>query len=106
MERVDHLLSLTGLGDRKPSELMENMLVLVGSGDACFLFTHLFLRQLPSQVHTPPANSPLISTKDDRGLAEEAHRFLLVKEELVIIKRLGIVHLSINPWSSAHGSKV
>ena len=68
MERADRLLSLTGLGDSRP-ELMENMLALLGSGDTSFIFTHLFLRQLPPSVRTVLANSPLIRTKDYRGLA-------------------------------------
>ena len=81
MERADRLLSLTGLGDSRPSELMENMLALLGSGDTSFLFTHLFLRQLPPPVRTVLANSPLIRTKDYRGLAEEADRLLLASRQ-------------------------
>ena len=56
MEQADRLLSLTGLGDSKSSELMENMLALLGSGDASFLFTHLFLCQLPAPVRMVLAN--------------------------------------------------
>ncbi|CAL9696567.1 unnamed protein product [Knipowitschia caucasica] len=84
MERADRLLSLTGLGDSKPTELMENMLALLGSGDVSFLFTHLFLRQLPPQVRTALANSPLIRTKDYRGLAEEADRLLLASRQVSV----------------------
>lgn len=76
-ERADRLLSLNGLGDGKPSELMENMLALLGSGDASFLFVQLFLRQLPPPVRTALASSPRVATKDYRGLAEEADRILL-----------------------------
>ena len=84
IERADRLLSLSGLGDSKPSELMEDMLALLGSGDASFLFTHLFLRQLPPQVRTALANSPLISTKDYRGLAEEADKLLLASRQFSV----------------------
>lgn len=84
MERADRLLSLSGLGDCKPSELMENMLALLGSGDASFLFTHLFLRQLPPLVQTALAASPLISAKDYRGLAEEADRLLLASRQFSV----------------------
>lgn len=84
IERADRLLSLNGLGDSKPSELMENMLALLGSGDVSFLFTHLFLRQLPPQVRTGLATSPLIRTKDYRGLAEEADRLLLASRQFAV----------------------
>lgn len=76
-ERAERLLSLNGLGDSKPTELMENMLALLGSGDASFIFVQLFLRQLPPPVRTALANSELVRTKDYRGLAEEADRVLL-----------------------------
>ncbi|KAK7877068.1 hypothetical protein WMY93_032223 [Mugilogobius chulae] len=81
MERADRLLSLDGLGDCKPTELMENMLTLLGSGDTSFLFTHLFLRQLPPPVRTALASSPLVRAKDYRGLAEEADRILLASRQ-------------------------
>lgn len=84
IEHADRLLSLTGLGDSKPSELMENMLTLLGSGDASFLFTHLFLRQLPPPVRTALANSPLVRTKDYRSLAEEADRLLLASRQFSV----------------------
>lgn len=44
-------MSLKGLGDSKPQR-MENMLGLLGSGDASFLFIQLFLWQLPQLVRT------------------------------------------------------
>ena len=81
MERADRLLSLTGLGDSRPSELMENMLALLGSDDTSFLFTHLFLRQLP-----------LIRTKDYRGLAEEADRLLLASKQFSVHALLPCLH--------------
>nr|XP_061779159.1 uncharacterized protein LOC133570496 [Nerophis lumbriciformis] len=68
-ERAERLLSLNGLGDRKPTELMDNMLALLGSRDASFLFVQLFLRQLPPPVRTALANSPLVTTKDYRGFS-------------------------------------
>lgn len=80
-ERADRLFSLNGLGDSKPTELMENMLALLGSGDASFLFVQLFLRQLPPPVRTALASSQLVATKDYRGLAEEADRILLATRQ-------------------------
>lgn len=49
-ECVERLLSVNGLVDSKPSELMENMLALFGSGDTLFMFVQLFLPQLPPSV--------------------------------------------------------
>lgn len=80
-ERAERLLSLNGLGDSKPTELMENMLALLGSGDTSFLFIQLFLRQLPPSVRTALASSPLVRTKDYRGIAEEADRILLASRQ-------------------------
>ncbi|XP_035764445.1 uncharacterized protein LOC118454313 [Neolamprologus brichardi] len=76
-ERAEKLLSLAGLGDGTALELMESMLSLLGADDGGFLFTHLFLRQLPAPVRAGLANSPLLATKDYRSLAEEADRILL-----------------------------
>lgn len=81
LEKADRLLSLNGLGDGKPSELMERMLSVLGSADPAFLFTHLFLRQLPAPVRTALASSPLSSTKDYRGLAAEADRIFLANRQ-------------------------
>ena len=83
-ERAERLLSLNGLGDSKPTELMENMLALLGSGDTTFLFIQLFLRQLPTPVRTALASSPLVRTKDYRGLAEEADRILLASRQYTV----------------------
>ncbi len=63
---------------------MENMLALLGSGDATFLLVQLFLRQLPTPVRTALATSPLVRTKDYRGLAEEADRILLASRQNVV----------------------
>ena len=76
LEKADRLLSLNGLGDGKPSELMERMAVL-GSADPAFLFTHIFTRQLPAPVRTALASSPLSSSKYYHSLAEEADRIFL-----------------------------
>ena len=49
-ERASALLGLRGLGDRKPSELMDSMLSLLGDHKPCFLFKHIFMQQLPDHV--------------------------------------------------------
>lgn len=70
---------------------MENMLALLGSGDATFLFVQLFLCQLPTSVRTTLASSPLECTKDYCGLAEEADRILLASCQNVVVAVSGCV---------------
>ena len=64
------LLDIKELGDRKPSEVMDKMLALLGDHRPCFLFRHIFLRLLPEAIRAPLANSSNIS--DYRALAKEA----------------------------------
>lgn len=73
-ERADALFNLTGLGDSKPSELMDKMLGLLGSHKSCFLFRHLFLQQLPEYVRVPLANS---TETDLRQLSLNADKLYL-----------------------------
>ena len=68
------LFNLPGLGDSKPSELMDSMLSLLGTHTPCFLFRHLFLQQLPDYVRVPLAPS---STDNYRALAQEADKIYL-----------------------------
>jgi hypothetical protein len=49
-QRASRLLSMTGLGDRRPSELMDEMLALLGDHRPCLLFEELFRQQLPSDI--------------------------------------------------------
>lgn len=72
-ERARQLLSLPGLGDSKPSELMDHMLALLGDHRPCFLFKELFLQQLPDHVRLAITNSV---KSDYRQLAREADLFL------------------------------
>lgn len=74
-ERAHQLLTLQGLGDSKPSELMDKMLALLGKNKPDFLFRHLFLHQLPTQVRAALANT---TVTDCRALAEEADKIFLV----------------------------
>jgi len=66
------LLSLNGLGDSEPSELMDTMLALLGRHRPDFLFQELFLQQLPLPVRAALANTAIT---DCRELAEEADKF-------------------------------
>jgi len=74
VERAAALFSLPGLGDSKPSELMDTMLGLLGTHSPCFLFMHLFLQQLPDYVRAPLASSTIT---DSRRLALEADKIYL-----------------------------
>ncbi|XP_073669733.1 uncharacterized protein [Paramisgurnus dabryanus] len=76
-ERASRLFSLQGLGDSKPSELMDRMLDLLGEHKPDFLFIQLFLRQLPSQVRAALANTTIT---DCRKLADEADKFFLASQ--------------------------
>jgi len=49
-ERATRMLQLSGLGDRRPSELMEEMLQLHGNNPYCYLFKAIFLHQLPATL--------------------------------------------------------
>lgn len=68
-ERASRLLDLPDLGDRKPSELMDDMLALLGSHEACFIFQCLFLRRMPEDVRVILAGEELT---DPRRLAQRA----------------------------------
>ncbi|XP_045105049.1 uncharacterized protein LOC123500391 [Portunus trituberculatus] len=48
--RAARLLHMDGLGDRKPSMLMNEMLTLMDGHKPCFLFEQLFLEQMPEDI--------------------------------------------------------
>ena len=73
-ERATALLNMLGLGDSKPSELMDNMLSLLGQHQPCFLFRQIFIQQLPEHVRTPLS---VVDTHDYRALAREADKLFL-----------------------------
>ena len=71
-QKAEKLLSSEPLGDRRPSELLSEMLELVHPGDErTNLFSLIFLRRLPAAVR-------VLLTEDDqediRALAEKADR--------------------------------
>lgn len=68
-ERACRLLNMRGLGDRKPSELMDEMLGLLDGHSACFIFEQLFLDQLPEDIRLQLSTS---SFDDPRMLASQA----------------------------------
>ena len=69
MEKDQELLNLNGLGDKKPSELLQHMKNL--NADPNTLFKALFLAQLPPDVRRILATS---SKTDINELASEADR--------------------------------
>ena len=76
-ERARRLFAIQGLGDSKPSELMERMLNLLGGEAPCFLFMELFRRNLPAGVRVALANTAIA---EPRALAEVADRFFLANQ--------------------------
>lgn len=76
-ERARRLFAIQGLGDSKPSVLMERMLNLLGRERPCFLFMELFLRNMPAGVQVALANTTITGP---RALAEEADRFFLATQ--------------------------
>lgn len=96
LEKADRLLSLNGLGDGKPSELMERMLAVLGAADPSFLFAHIFLRQLPAPVRTALACSALTSSMDYRALALEADRIFLANRQQFVHALLPAQHTSVS----------
>ena len=55
-QRAHRILEMEGLGDRKPSELLYDMLSVIGDRDVKFLLRHIFLRQLPEPIRLALAN--------------------------------------------------
>ena len=73
-DRAQSLLHLQPLGDRKPSQLMEEMLTLLGEHSCCFLSEQLFLEQLDRQLQVANENF-----SNPRALAAKADVFWNVK---------------------------
>ena len=75
LQETDHaeqllILVSTGLGDRTPSQLMEEILQLLGTKPFCFLCKQIFLCQLPTVVRTQLAEANFGS--DPRAVANQA----------------------------------
>jgi len=49
-QRASCLLSMPGIGDGKPSHLMDKMLALLGQQEPCFIFREIFMQQLPAHI--------------------------------------------------------
>jgi hypothetical protein len=77
-ERADALLDMPGLGDDKPSKLMDRMLGLLGGHKACFLFQRLFLRQMPADIRAHLVRAKF--GEDLRGMAKAADELWSAKQ--------------------------
>lgn len=75
-ERAAKLLRLRGLGDRKPSELMDEMLGLLGGHQPCFIFEQLFLEQMPEDIRIQLADADF---SDPRKIALMADNLCIAK---------------------------
>ena len=70
-QRADRMLDMSALGDRRPTELMQEILKLVGKEDINFLIKHVFMRCLPNTVRTAIGNEALLTPMDLAELAEK-----------------------------------
>ena len=74
-EAASKILDIGGLGDSKPSELLDKMLALVPPGsEPGFLFKEVFLRQLPLEIQSLVTQQDYSSLRD---LAKAADRHFL-----------------------------
>ena len=73
LDRTHALLNITGLGNRQPSQLMDEMLSLLSDHSRCFLFKHLFFQQLPQSVRAFLVDDDF---SDPQRAARQANRFL------------------------------
>ena len=83
-QRVDQLLDigLHSLSDRRPSQLMDEMLALLGLHKPCMLFESIFLRCMPEDIRLQLATS---SFDDLRAIAKTADEFWQAKEQSAVV---------------------
>ena len=67
-----------GLEDRKPSQLMDDMMALADGHHVCFLFEFAFLEQQPEDIQLQLANDKF---EDPRALAKKADALWVAKEQ-------------------------
>ena len=84
-ERAARLLSFPDLGDRKPTALMDDMLALLGSHQACFLFNYIFLQRLPEDIRVALASEDI---NNPCQLAQKADILWLAKSRETNISRI------------------
>ena len=69
---------MDGLGDRKPSDLMNEMLTLLDGHKPCLLFEQLFLEQMPEDIRLIIADDDF---SDPRKLAARADVLWQAKQQ-------------------------
>ena len=89
-DRAAKLLHMQGLGDRKPSALMDEMLALMDGHHPCLLFEQIYLEQLPEDIRLQLANEDF---SKPRSLALRADALWQAK---------GYCSPSINKIASGH----
>lgn len=77
-DRASKLLHLSDLGDRKPSELMDEILSLLDGHKPCLLVEQIFLEQLPEDIRVQIADADFL---DPRALALRADVMWLAKRQ-------------------------
>ena len=83
-QRADQLfdIGLHSLGDRRPSQLMDEMLALLGSHKPCMLFECIFLRCMSEDIRLQLATSRF---DDLWALAKTAAEFWQAKEQSAVV---------------------
>lgn len=77
-DRAAKLLHMDGLGDRKPSMLMNEMLSLMDGHKSCLLFEQVFLEQMPEDIRLLLADEDFT---DPRRLAARADVLWQAKQQ-------------------------
>lgn len=62
-DRAARLLHMDGLGDRKPSLLMNEMHALMDGHKTCLLFKQVFLEQMPDDIRLLLADADFTNTR-------------------------------------------
>jgi hypothetical protein len=86
-ERATRLLHMSGLGDRKPSQLMEEMLHLHGNRPICYLFKAIFLQQLPTTVRAQLVSNDFTNPRETALLADNIWQSIDRSQVTVVTKR-------------------
>ena len=90
-----------GLGDRKPSELMDEMIALADGHHACFHFGFAFLEQLPEDLCVQLANDKF---ENPRELAKEADALWVANIASTSDTAMSTIHKVIQKGKAATGT--
>ena len=75
-ERASLIFNISELGDRKPSELLDEMLSYIGDHHTCLLFEYIYLSHLPEDIRLSLSN---FDSLDARSLGEKADSLWVMK---------------------------